>query len=277
MKALNDSIFWKEYVEAGRLESVYVIDTHTHMDDIYEASTPIYQLGDCIELMDRENIRSIWCAPHPDLFSAGRVNERIERYMSQYPDRVKGYFSWNPNYFEDYEKNIHKVLEIENYIGFKFLPVYHNVELTDERYLPALEMADAHNLILLSHTWGNTGCSPKQVKQILEKYKNLQFILGHSAPNELDGAIELVKKYDNAYLDLCDIHRHSGIVDKMANCVGSEKILFGTDLPWYDPNYCIGSILCSKLSDDQKENIFYKNAERMLSVIKKENSNGRNY
>ena len=97
MKALNDSKFWKEYVEAGRLESVYVIDTHTHMDDIYEASTPIYKIDDCIRLMDKENIQSIWCAPHPDLFTMDNVNGRIEKYMSQYPTRVKGYFSWNPN------------------------------------------------------------------------------------------------------------------------------------------------------------------------------------
>ena len=269
MRAGNPSKFWKEYTEAGKLESVYVIDTHTHMDDIYEASTPIHSIDDCVKLMAEENIRSIWCAPHPDLFSAGSVNARIEKYMAKYPDKVKGYFSWNPNYYADYLANIGKVLTTKNYIGFKFLPVYHNVSLSDERYLPALEMADKYNLIVLSHTWGNTGCSPKEVKGILEKYKNLQFMFGHSSPNELDAAIELVQKHDNAYLDLCDIHRHSGIVDKMVEKVGSEKVLFGTDLPWYDPNYCIGSILCAKISDDEKENIFHKNAERMLKNIKK--------
>lgn len=269
MIAKNPSTLWKKFVEAGRLEDVYVIDTHTHMDDIYDASTPIHSIDDCVRLMDRENIRSIWCSPHPDLFSVSTVNGRIERYMQKYPDRVKGYFGYNPNYHEDYVANMDKVLKIDTYIGFKFLPVYHNVSLSDERYLPALEIADTHNLVVLSHTWGYTDCAPKQVEGILKKYKNLQFILGHSAPNELDEAIALVKKYDNAYLDLCDIHRHSGIVDKMVDCVGSEKVLFGTDLPWYDPNYCIGSILCAKINDDQKEDIFHKNAERILKQIRK--------
>lgn len=269
MRAENPSKFWKEYVEAGRLESVYVIDTHTHMDDIFDASTPICGVDDCVKLMDRENIRSIWCAPHPDLFAAGKINARIEAYMQACPDRIKGYFSWNPNYYEAHVEKIHEVLEKENYIGFKFLPVYHNVSLADERYQPALETADKHNLVVLSHTWGNTECSPKQVKGLLERYKNLRFIFGHSAPNELDEAIELVKKHDNAYLDLCDIHRHSGIVEKMVNAVGSERVLFGTDLPWYDPNYCIGSILCARISDDQKEDIFHHNAERILKNIKK--------
>ena len=146
-----------------------------------------------------------------------------------------------------------------------------DLTLIIKKYIGALEFADKHNLIVLSHTWGKTDCSPKEVEKILKKYKNLQFILGHSAPNQLDEAIEVVKKYDNAILDLCDIHRHSGIVDKMANSVGAERIVFGTDLPWYDPNYCVGSILCSKISDDDKEKIFNKNALRMLKNINKNN------
>ena len=101
-------------------------------------------------------------------------------------------------------------------------------------------------------------------------YKNIQFIFGHSAPNELDQAIEVVKKYDNAYLDLCDIHRHSGIVDKMVNAVSAEKVLYGTDFPWYDFNYAIGSVLCAKISDDKKELILHGNAERMLRLIRKQ-------
>ena len=269
MQAKNRSKYFKEFIEYGKLESVYGIDTHTHMDDIYEASTPIHSIDDCVALMDRENISSIWCAPHPDLFSAAGVNEKIEEYMSKYPQRVKGYFGYNPNYYEEYLAKTENVLKLPGYIGFKFLPVYHNVSLADPRYEPALELADKHNLIVLSHTWGNTACSPREVEGILKKYKNLQFILGHSSPNELDAAIALVKKYDNAYLDLCDIHRHSGIIDKMVDNVGSERVLFGTDLPWYDPNYCIGSVLCAKISDDEKENIFHKNAERMLGCLKK--------
>ena len=31
------------------------------------------------------------------------------------------------------------------------------------------------------------------------------------------------------YLDLCDIHRHSGIVDKMVENCGADKVLYGTD------------------------------------------------
>ena len=95
--------------------------------------------------------------------------------------------------------------------------------------------------------------------------------MGHSSPGELDIAIEVAKKYENTYLDLCDIHRHicdihrhSGIVDKMVNAVGAERITFGTDIPWYDPGYGIGSVLFSHISDGDKYKILYRNAKGLL-------------
>ncbi len=269
MKYTNDSALWKNFTEAGRLEKVSVIDVHTHMGDINDASTPVFEIDECVGVMDERNIDSIWCAPHYDLFDVDEPNRYIEEYMAKYPERVKGYFSFNPNYCERYIKRIERVDEIDNYIGFKFLPVYHNVSLADDRYKYALDFAEKRNLVVLSHTWGGTACSPAEVAELLKKYKNLQFILGHSSPNQLDDAIELVKKHDNAYLDLCDIHRHSGIVDKMCENVGAEKVLFGTDFPWYEFNYCIGSVLCAHISDDKKELIFRGNAERIFKNIKK--------
>ena len=269
MRALNPSALFCEFTENGGFKDLKITDIHTHMGGINDASAPISEIDDCIEHMDRRGVQSIWCAPHYDLFDVDKPNFYIKSYMAKYPDRVKGYFSYNPNYAERYTADFEDIDRIGGYIGFKFLPVYHNVSLADERYRLALDFAEERNLAVLSHTWGGTACSPKEVGEILKEYKNLQFILGHSSPGALDEAIELVRKHDNAYLDLCDIHRHSGIVDKMCAAAGAEKVLFGTDFPWYDFNYCAGSVLCAKIPDGDKEKIFYGNAERILGGIKK--------
>ena len=93
--------------------------------------------------------------------------------------------------------------------------------------------------------------------------------MGHSAPGELDESIAIAKQFDNAYLDICDIHRNGGTVEKMVKAAGSEKVLFGTDLPWYDPNYAIGSVLFAKITDRDRANIFRNNAVRMLGEIRR--------
>lgn len=270
MKYSVNSAYLDDFMTNGRLTSVSVIDTHTHMGDIYGASEPIHGIDDCIGLMDRENIESIWCAPHPDLFGQAGVNTEIKSIMSAYPDRVKGYFGYNPNYAEEYAAHFGEILSVDGFIGFKILPAYHNYSLDGAAYADALQFADEHSLVVLCHVWGNVPFnSPKEVRGVLKKYKNLQFIMGHSAPNELDEAIRLAQEFENAYLDICDIHRNGGTVAKMVDAAGSEKVLFGTDLPWYDPNYAIGSVLFAKITDRDRKNIFRENALRILGNIRK--------
>ncbi|MDR0409226.1 MAG: amidohydrolase family protein [Spirochaetaceae bacterium] len=273
MNMKNPSALAAEYVKAGKLERVKIIDTHTHMDGVAGVSMPTGGgIEACIKLMDEQNIESIWCSSHSDLFAPSvNVNVETERLMHAYPDRVKGYYCFNPNHKDVYLEHIGKVLTDSGYVGLKFLPNYHNHDLDGYGYDEALAFANKHELIVLSHTWGDKPQnSCKEVEEVLLRRHDLTFIIGHSAPGDLDTAIRLVYQHDNAYLDLCDIHRHSGIVEKMVNKLGSEHILFGTDMPWYDPAYCIGSVLFAKITDRDRENIFYKNAERLLQNTKKD-------
>jgi len=54
-----------------------------------------------------------------------------------------------------------------------------------------------------------------------------------------------------------------GVIEAFVEAVGSERILFGTDLPWFDPHYGIGCILMSRITDDDRRNILHRNAERL--------------
>jgi len=47
----------------------------------------------------------------------------------------------------------------------------------------------------------------------------------------------------------------------MVNAIGADRVLFGTDIPWYDPGYGIGSVLFSRISDADKYKILYENAK----------------
>ena len=92
------------------------------------------------------------------------------------------------------------------------------------------------------------------------------FLMGHSVQGRVDDAIEIAKKYDNAYLELTDTYHFNGIIEKMCERAGSEKVIFGTDLPWFDPAYGMGCILFARISDEEKINILRNN---ILRIIKK--------
>ena len=56
-----------------------------------------------------------------------------------------------------------------------------------------------------------------------------------------------------------------GIIEKFAGEVGSERMLFGTDLPWFDPHQAVGVLLTARISDEDRHNICHRNAEKLLA------------
>ena len=265
MNMTNPSALAKEFIENGMLKSFKVIDAHTHMGRMDGTYVSKANADEMVEMMDKTGIECCYCSPHSALHDTTIMNGELEEAMKKYPDRFKGYYLFNPNYHERYLSHMDDILNIEGYIGMKFLPTYHRYPLDGANYAEAFEFADKYGLVILMHTWGNNDPhnAPRHVDMVASKYKNLKVIMGHSAPGELDNSIEVVNKYDNVYLDLCDIHRHSGIVDKMVEKVGADKIVYGTDAPWYDFAYGIGSVLFSHISDDDKYKILRGNAEKL--------------
>lgn len=246
--------------------NVKIIDMHTHMGRVYGVHMPVSNADEMVRLMDRENIEWIACAPHSDLFDPDSQNIMIKEALEKYPDRIKGYYCFNPNFPGRVE-----TASDPGYIGFKFLADYHKTNIDSAAYAPAFEYADAHGLIILVHTWavaasGGQYNSIEKLERVVERYKNMTIIFGHSVQGQVDEAIALAKKHDNIYLDLCDTGRFNGVIEKMVNGIGSERVLFGTDLPWYDPMYIAGCVLYSRISEKDKENILYSNAARLLKL-----------
>ena len=50
----------------------------------------------------------------------------------------------------------------------------------------------------------------------------------------------------------------------MVKAVGADKILFGTDSPLYEPMAFPALLAAADISDDEREQIAHKNAERLV-------------
>jgi len=261
----NKSHMAREFAETGKLSSVSMIDMHTHMGAFYGTYLPEAKLETMIRTMERENIERIISAPHSALFDPIGGNSEIREAMKQHPDKIYGYYVVNPHYDHDLERDLAEFDGVEGYVGFKLLPDYHKYPLTGEKFRRIYEFANERGLLLLSHTWGHSLYNPPQmIAELAREYENIQFLLGHSAPGETDYAIQLAKTESNVYLELCDTGRLNGMVRKMVREASSEKVLFGTDFPWYDPHYMLGSVLFSGIGDEDIRNIIHDNAVRLL-------------
>lgn len=248
------------------------IDFHTHMGQEYCLYYPKHDADGMVEAMDACNIDFVVSSPCEDLFGGGEVGGEIEEAMRRYPDRFKGYYCVNPVVGYDVADIKRRFRENPGYVGLKFLPDYHRTNLTDPIYAPALEMANEYHMLILSHTWGvsmnGESCnSADKVIGVLERYPNITFIMGHSIQGQVDLAIEIAKKYPNAYLDLCDTCRLNGVVEKMVREVGAKQVIWGTDAPMQTHNFQLGCVIGAKITDEEKRLILRDNALRILSTV----------
>lgn len=247
------------------------IDIHTHMGPQYPIYVPYNDADSMVRYMDECNIEIIVSAPMEDLHSKGSTRRDITDAMQRYPDRIKGYYSVNPNFAPSIKEMEEAFLNNPGYVGLKFLPDYHRINITDESYADALAFANEKSLILLSHTWGlsmnGEACnSAEKIAIILEKYPNITFIMGHSIQGQTELAIELAHNYKNAYLDLCDTGRFYGMVEKMVDAVGADRVLYATDAPLQGYRFIQGAVFAADITDAEKKMIFRDNALRLLKM-----------
>ena len=108
-------------------------------------------------------------------------------------------------------------------------------------------------------------CGVAGCRQIAEKYPNVRLILGHSCWDDWGGAIALANDFPNVYLEITAAERMPGYIDRAVHEAGASKILFGTDLPWFNPQFTLGCVLFADIDDDDRHAILHRNAERLLA------------
>lgn len=248
-----------------------IIDVHTHMGPEYPIYCPEHDADSMVKYMDECGVEMIISAPCEDLFVKGFCRQDIADAMDRYPDRIKGYFAFNPNNPVSGKELEEHFSKHPGYVGLKFLPDYHRTNITDPSYAEALAFADEHKLILLSHTWGlsmnGEQCnSADKIAAILDKYPNIRFIMGHSIQGQTELAIEIAKNYPHAYLDLCDTGRFYGMIERMVDAAGAEKVLYATDAPLQGYRFIQGAVLSADITDEQCRMILRDNAARLLKL-----------
>ena len=82
----------------------------------------------------------------------------------------------------------------------------------------------------------------------------------------------LLTKLSNVYIDI-NIIIDTGYLEELVNerC-GSKKLLLGSGLPWHVPAGGLSMVHYSTIDDGDKENILYRNWERLQKEIRYDNS-----
>ena len=82
---------------------------------------------------------------------------------------------------------------------------------------------------------------PRHYEAVLENFPNLQVVLGHAGARDGEAMLNLAQKYDNAWLGI----HGQGVtaLDKIIHQTGGERLLFGTDWPFYHIGASLAKVL----------------------------------
>ncbi|MBP3379778.1 MAG: amidohydrolase [Ruminococcus sp.] len=158
--------------------------------------------------------------------------------------------------------------------GIKFHPEYQYFRPDEERMFPIYKKAAELGLFVVFHGgWDPFGgeeilARPVCFARIAERVPELTLIAAHMGGMKLfDEAEELLAgKYPNIYLDTgmaADFISPEQLL-RMIGKHGADRILFASDAPWDDPGKEIAMIEALPLTEEEKELIFFRNAERIL-------------
>jgi predicted TIM-barrel fold metal-dependent hydrolase len=259
-----------EAVLSGPQTDHPIVDTHGHFGPYGKIWLPSQEPDQMVATMDRCGVRVTICSHHTAITGDAVLANRwlAEQGLERYPDRLLGYYCWNPHQAREMEAALEDFPPHPGFVGLKFHPSSHGAPLDDPRYAAALEYANAHRWPVLSHTWGGSPWDgAAQVDRLLSRYPDIPFLMGHSCFGDWDGAIRVAKEHPNAYLELTAAYAVAAVIARFVAEAGSERILMGTDLPWFDPMFCIGCILFSEIDDAARANILYRNAARLFPSV----------
>ena len=255
--------FWAE----GRSAECPIYDMHGHMGPHSAIYFPRVEPEAMIRTMDACGVRLLCFSHHTSLHSPDLSNSLSIEAVRRFPTCFRAYCTINPNYPEIVKREVASFESLfpDVYVGFKFLSDYHKVALIDPRYEPAWAYADEHGHLVLAHTWGGSPYDGEDVvREVASRYPNVKLLLGHSCHGAWDAAIMLTQDFPNIYLELTAVFDDRGVIERFVDGAGSDRMLFGTDLPWFDPHHAVGVLMDADITDADRHNICHRNAERLL-------------
>ena len=126
-----------------------------------------------------------------------------------------------------------------------------------------LDAAAHYGMVFNFHTMAHD-----TVEGMIKAHPDVTFVAAHPGERKIiEFHVELMRKYENYCLDISGtgIFRWQ-MLRYLVDTVGSERIIFGSDYPTCNPGVYIGGVLGERISDKDKENIFSKNAKRILGL-----------
>ena len=175
---------------------------------------------------------------------------------------------------EDFAEELDRIKTIGLH-GIKLHPDYQDFMVNDRKLDPVYDEITRLELPVTFHAGYDCvspdliHCPPELAREAADRHKGMKMIFAHLGGNgEWDKVLDIWPAAAERFILIRALRLivKTNIMEKIIKKHGSDRILFASDCPWQSPALIAQKIDSLKLSDGDKEKIYYKNAMRLLKL-----------
>lgn len=255
------------------------IDAHAHVfTPVHRPGADWSQVEAMIEAADTLGIERLLCS-HPvtagvlaDIATVREANDSVLAAIKRYPGRIAGYCFVQPGTGAAGIEEIERCAA-EGMIGVK---LYNQFKFTDPVINPIAEKCIQRRLVFLGHSGYVTDPRVKAAQPrisdardfcaLAQRYPELALVLGHiNGGGDWEWTIRALRTCPNVFLDTSGSVNEDDAIGDCARMLGHERMLFATDMTMEGG---VGKILSADLTPAQREDIFWRNLQRLLDRLR---------
>jgi uncharacterized protein len=163
--------------------------------------------------------------------------------------------------------------------GFKIHPVMQQFLPHDPRMDQIFDACEELEMSVIAHAGSSRGgpewAEPEAFAAVLDARPRLKLVLAHLGGGRWQQTCRLAAAYPNVRFDLCEIIAWCGApgapthdeMGRMIKQIGAERVMFGTDFPWYQVDRTIDQVMAlPHLCDEERALILGVNAVNYLGL-----------
>lgn len=195
-------------------------------------------------------------------------NEKTKEAVEEYPDSLIGAVWVDPKEGDAAVEEVYDYVEGQQFKGIKLHPLMQSYVADAEIVHPIARAAGDLEAPLFVHSGHPPFSLPWSIAQLAEKFPEVNVVMvhmGHGHGVYIKAALDMAERYENVYLETSGMPMHTKIKEAFDR-VGSDRVIFGTDIPFHHPTVEVQKCKVSGLTDEQLKKLFYLNVKKLLDL-----------
>ena len=179
-------------------------------------------------------------------------NSFVAQYIKQDPSRLFGFASVNPNR-QSAQKILEETCRDFGLRGLKLAPIYQDFDPRDKICYPLYAKAEELKMPIMWHqgtSFVQNGplefCNPVYMDTVARAFPDMTMIIAHLGHPWISETACVIRKQRKVYADISALctrpwQMYNALITALEYGVG-DKLLFGTDFPFFDCNKTIDSL-----------------------------------